>query len=96
MRQAAARIDHGHRGAADDEADIGNGVLVGGRGVLVQAGQHMDTGGDFLRGCDAGTGPGAEQRASAAEQRSATAGGEAHGALSLLVPALARGASLGR
>ena len=97
VREAAARIHHGHRGAADDEAYIGDGVLIGGRGVLMHAGQHMNPGGDFLRGDGTGTG-GAEQRASEPEQGIAAAGGgKVHGgAVSLPVPVPARGASLGR
>ena len=47
MRQAAARVDHRDRIAADDEAGIGQRVEIVRRGVLIEARQDEDAGSDL-------------------------------------------------
>ena len=46
--EAATGIGDEDRGVAYDEAGIGDRVLIGGGGILIQATADMDTGGDLL------------------------------------------------
>lgn len=47
--EAAAWVGDQNGVAADDEADVGDGVVIGRAGVLIDAAADVDAGGDFLK-----------------------------------------------
>ena len=47
--QTTARVEHGYRVPAHDEADIGDRIAVGGGGILIDAATDVDPGGHRLR-----------------------------------------------